>query len=643
LCGIAGILGPGWSADRLESSVGSMSTCLVHRGPDDSGAHLSVEDGLALAHRRLSIIDVSEAGRQPMLSASGRWVVVFNGEIYNANELRDRCAPESGFRGHCDTEVLCELIDRFGPSGAARLSVGMFAFAAWDTRERTLHLVRDRVGIKPLYMASVPGAFAFASESSALRRVPEFNGGVSRAGLAGLLRFGFVPGDLSILDNVRKVEPGTTVTVRFSGDGVSMGTERWWSMADAVTSAPEGMDETELLDLLQSTIDRSIRDRLISDRPVGAFLSGGIDSSLVVAGMSRLSPEAVRTYSIGFEQAMYDESSHARGVAAHLGAGHVEQIVSESDVLEVVPKLGAMFDEPFADSSQIPMSLVCSLARRDVVVALSGDGGDELFGGYDRYTWSVRLWSKLSGIPVPLRRAMALGLAPIPAGISAMIGRAVNRMMPARMRIGNPTDKLHRVRRILGCRDIQELYRGLLGYFHDPGDVLQGVLLDDEQPRWPEATRSDPVEGMMMSDFLEYLPNDILVKVDRTSMAVGLEARVPLLDHRVVELAWSLPMQFKIHDGIGKWPLRQLLGRQVPDRFWNRPKQGFAVPLATWLRGPLRDWGEALLSEHRLRQEGFLDPGPVRSLWDRHQRGTVDSAGALWTLLMFQTWLDEAP
>lgn len=643
MCGIAGILAPNWSPEQLKASVMSMSECLAHRGPDDSGTFFDDQAGLALAHRRLSIIDTSKAGQQPMCSSSGRWVVVFNGEVYNANELRAACSPSAGFRGHCDTEVLCELIDSVGPRQAAERLVGMFSFAAWDTKERVLYLVRDRIGIKPLYLASNEREIAFASELSALRQIPQVSGGVSASGLAGLLRYGFVPGHLSILEHVQKVCPGTIVKISLKQAHLDISSERWWSITESSRVSNERIDDQEALDQISLAIENSIRDRLISDRPIGAFLSGGIDSSLVVAGMAALSSAPVQTYSIGFTESLYDESPFARGVARHLGTSHSEQLVTERDVLDIVPELGGMFDEPFADSSQIPMSLVCRLARKDVVVALSGDGGDELFGGYDRYMWSVRLWDQISKIPRSMRRAIALGMTPIPAGLAGMIGRAVNGVVPSRMRVLNPTDKFHRVRRILASRDIHELYQGLMHCFDDPQLLMQQQIIEPDFSSVPTRSEEDPVESMMLTDLLGYLPNDLLVKVDRTSMNVGLEARVPLLDHRLVELAWSLPMRLKVRDGVGKWALRQLLQRQVPSEFWNRPKQGFAVPIGQWLRGPLRDWGEALLAEERLRMQGYLRPTVVRRLWNRHQSGAVDSGSALWTLLMFQAWLDESP
>ena len=642
MCGIAGILNPGWSQSQRTDACSSLASALAHRGPDDQGHYAPPDQPVGLCHRRLSIIDTSAAGHQPMVSSSGRWVMVFNGEIYNADELRSSCTPAPGFRGHSDSEVLCELIDAHGPGRAAELAVGMFAFAAWDTSEQTLYLVRDRIGIKPLYICRNGSSLAFASEVGALRKLTGMLGGVSRKGLSGYLRFGYVPGNLSIYENASKVDPGGMIEIRSHGSDLQVKSTRWWDIREVVGD-PLACTSEEAVDMVRGVVGDCVRDRLVSDRPLGAFLSGGIDSSLVVATMAGLVSGSVRTYSIGFEQAMYDESGHARSVANHLGTDHTERIVKISDVTDIVPRLGGIFDEPFADSSQIPTALVCGLARNDVVVALSGDGGDELFCGYDRYMWSERIWSVLSRIPLPLRQAMSTGLAPIPPSIASMLGSTANALLPRRMKLRNPTDKLSRIRLLLPARDVHDLYWRLLGYWQRPGMVLLDDPMSDFGPRtmmkgFPDL---DPQHGMMMADMLGYLPNDILVKVDRTSMNVGLEARVPLLDHRLVELAWRLPLSMKCRDGVGKWPLRRVLADLVPSEHWDRPKQGFGVPIGEWLRGPLRAWAEEYLSTERLDRDGFFRTSVIRRTWQRHLSGRSDAGGQLWTLLMFNSWLDS--
>ena len=640
MCGIAGVLSTHWSSDRCRTICDTMSEAIAHRGPDDSGSYAPDDAGIALVHRRLSIIDTSSAGHQPMASPSGRWIVVFNGEIYNADELRKQSDSSTAFRGHSDTEILCDLIDRVGPQAAAEHSVGMFAFAAWDTVERRLFLVRDRIGIKPLYYVEGQGVIGFASEMRALQRVPEFRGSVSNAGLAALLRFGYVPGPLSIRSNIKKLAPGSMLVATPGKQSVHASLKQWWSIKTTVGCPVMDVDDAEAIELVRNAIDDSVQDRLVSDRPLGAFLSGGIDSSLVVGTMARLADGPVKSYSIGFHQAGYDEANHARAVADHLGTDHTEQYVEERDAIDLIPQMGALFDEPFADSSQIPTLMVCMLARQDVVVALSGDGGDELFGGYERYAWATRLWTRLSKVPLSARKAMAMGLVAIPPRLASSLGTMANRCVPQRFRVRNPSDKVRLLSQILGATSAANLYQLLIGHWKQPNRILATSLSSNEQPSFPHVPSMDNTHEMMMMDLLGYLPDDILVKVDRTSMSVGLEARVPLLDHRIVELAWQLPMNVKIRDGEGKWILRRILEDMVPKENWDRPKQGFSVPIGQWLRGPLRDWAEALIAEDRLNQEGFFKPKSIRKAWDRHLDGTLDLGPSLWDILMFQSWLD---
>lgn len=400
------------------------------------------------------------------------------------------------------------------------------------------------------------------------------------------------------------------------------------------------VDDREAIELVREAIDHSVRDRLVSDRPLGAFLSGGIDSSLVVGTMSRLAAGPVRSYSIGFHQGGYDEAAHAQAVAVHLGTDHTEQYVEERDAIDLIPRMGALFDEPFADSSQVPTLMVCMLARQDVVVALSGDGGDELFGGYERYAWTMRLWSRISRIPRPVRQAMAIGMVAVPPRMATSLAKLANRCVPRRLRVRNPSDKVRLMALLFGATSASDLYQLLIGHWKQPNRILAEALSKEEQPLFPTVPSMDDWHEMMMMDLLGYLPDDILVKVDRTSMSIGLEARVPLLDHRIVELAWQLPLNVKVREGEGKWILRQILDDMVPREHWDRPKQGFGVPIGQWLRGPLRDWAEALLAEDRLRREGFFQPTAVRKAWRRHLAGTLDLGAYMWDILMFQAWLE---
>lgn len=647
MCGIAGIFS--LARDRAsQPRIHAMTQALLHRGPDAGAVFVDAPAGVALGHRRLAIVDLSERGAQPMLSPCGRFVVVFNGEIYNHLDLRRELAAEGpmDWRGGSDTETLLAGFARWGVAATLTKAVGMFALALWDRKERSLVLARDRFGEKPLFYGFV-GAGAettllFGSELKALRAHDAFDAQVDRDALALFLRFSYVPGPYSIYENVHKLEPGAILTLR--AEDVARRNrriERYWSYESV---ARDGLanpirDEAEGLAALEAALREAVGLQLVADVPVGAFLSGGIDSSTIVALMQAQSARKVRTFTIGFDEAGFDEAPHAAAVARHLGTDHTEIRVTPAETLAIVPTLPTMYDEPFADSSQIPTAVVCRAARQAVTVALSGDAGDEMLAGYNRYVIGPRLWDALSKAPPPLRKALGAGLAATPRqgwdllSLAPGLGRS---LAPFR-------DKAYKLGPALGAmRSVDDLYRALVAEWAPEATPALGatrmpILLDDMACAEGIA---EAAQRMMLVDGLTYLPDDILTKVDRAAMAVGLETRVPLLDHRVAALAWRLPMSMKIRDGKSKWALRQILYRHVPAELVERPKAGFAIPIGQWLRGPLREWGETLLAEPRLRAEGYLDPAPVRRMWAEHCAERRDWTGRLWNVLMFQAWLE---
>ena len=651
MCGLSGVLDVRREAtgDALAGTVEAMAATLAHRGPDGAGSWVDAGAGVALAHRRLSVIDLSEQGHQPMVSASGRYVVAYNGEIYNFRHLRrDLEAGGTSFRGHSDTEVLLAAVEAWGLDTSLGRMNGMFAFALWDSGRCQLHLVRDRLGEKPLYYAWVGGLLLFASELKALRAHPAFRPEVDRGALALYLRHNCVPAPYSIYEGTAKLPPATVLTVDGAGRGGAPSSHvvprPYWSarsVAEAGQAARLDGDASEVADEVETLLGDAVEMQMVADVPLGAFLSGGVDSSLVVALMQARSPRPVRTFTIGFDDPAYDESADAAGVARHLGTDHTALVVSPADAMAVIPELGTLYDEPFGDSSQIPTVLVSRLARRQVTVVLSGDGGDELFAGYNRYAWSRHLGRHLRQVPRPAREAAARVLRTVPPGTWDALLRRAAPLLPRRLKVRNPGTKVQKLADVLPADSPQEMYRTLVSHWQRPGSLVQGV--PEEPPSlltgtdaWPQL--ADPVEAMMCLDQLSYLPDDILVKVDRASMSVGLEVRVPMLDHRLVALAWRVPPAMKLRDGRSKWLLRQMLHRHVPAELVERPKAGFGLPLGSWLRGPLRDWAEDLLDDHRLRQQGFLDAAVVRETWSRHLAGR-DAEYQLWDVLMFQSWL----
>ncbi len=642
MCGLTGLLDRRLDqpAEQLLGRVSAMNNRLRHRGPDDGGVWGDAEAGIALGQRRLSIVDLSPAGHQPMVSACGNFVLVFNGEIYNAEQLR-RELPGRQWRGHSDTEVLLEMCAALGVEATAPRLVGMFAFALWDRCTRVLTLVRDRLGIKPLYWAAFGPLVLFGSELKALRAHPGWRPEVDRDALAGFMRHNYLPGPRTIYRGVRQLVPGHILTLAPDAEPALA---PFWSLSRVVQAGVAGrldrLSDAEAIDLLEGQLIQSVRLRMIADVPLGCFLSGGIDSSTVAALMQCQSDRPVRTFTIGFREDAFNEAVHARAVAAHLGTDHTEFQVDPATALQVVPHLPEWYDEPFADSSQIPTHMVAQLARRHVTVALSGDGGDELFAGYTRYVWADRLWRRLRGLPMPLRRALAVMLGAASGPVPGALAGAAAALLPPGIRPSHPADKLRKLAGIVDAESPDALFRRLVSLWPEPERLVPGAL-EARGRLWDETAAQDVpdfTQRMQMLDSLTYLPDDILVKVDRATMAVALEARVPLLNHKIVEFAWRLPLDLKLRDGQSKWVLRQVLYRRVPRALVDRPKQGFSIPLAAWLRGALRDWAEGLLAPAALAEGGLLNPVPIRHAWAEHLAGRRDHAQALWAVLMVQAW-----
>ncbi len=616
-----------------------MGAAIRHRGPDDAGIWRDADAGVALVHRRLSILDLSPSGHQPMQSGSGRYVVAFNGEIYNHLDLR-ASLQSVAWRGRSDTETLLAGFDAWGVRNTVQRAVGMFAFAVWDRRDRTLTLARDRLGEKPLYYGWQNNAFLFGSELKALRAHPDFHGEIDRHALTAFMRFSYVPAPQSIYRGIFKLLSGTLLVI-WADQGDIPRPVPYWSVPDV---ARRGMQEAfggtdpEAVVELEERLAQSVALQQVSDVPLGAFLSGGIDSSTVVALMQAKASRPVHTFTIGFDNHQYNEAVHARAVAKHLGTQHTELYVTPEQTLAIIPRLPVSYDEPFADSSQIPTMLVSELARRSVTVALSGDGGDELFGGYNRYTWVRRVCS----VPAPMRRLLATALGLLSPGQWDYLNETLGRMLPASLRMRMLGDRAYKLMPVLTGKSDMAIYQQLVSTWAEPGDVvINGHESADSIQLWDDFEDLSVSELRMMAlDTMTYLPDDILCKVDRAAMAYSLETRVPFLDHRVVEFAWKLPLRMKIRGGQGKWIVRQLLRKYVPDELVDRPKMGFGVPIDTWLRGPLRAWAEALLDESRLRRQGYLHPAPVRQKWLEHISGRRNWQYQLWNVLMFQSWLD---
>jgi asparagine synthase (glutamine-hydrolysing) len=642
MCGIAGLLAPGEPDEALRARATAMAGAMRHRGPDEQGVW-SDPGTVALGHTRLSIIDLSVAGRQPMHSASGRYVITFNGEIYNFPALRDELQRGgTAFRGGSDTEVLLAAIDAWGVREAVTRCAGMFAFGLWDRERRRLTLARDRVGEKPLYFGRVGAALAFASELKALRVLPGWSNELDLEALAAFFRYGCIPAPRSIHVGIEKLLPGELV--EFDETGFVRQRVRYWDAAEVASRARSQRlvgDDPSVVEELDARLRRSVARCMLADVPLGAFLSGGIDSSTIVALMQAQSRQAVRTFTIGFRAPGYDEAGLARTIARHLGTDHTELYVDPADALAVVPDLPAIYDEPFADSSQIPTFLVSRLARRHVTVALSGDAGDELFGGYNRHTWGARLWSRARPIGAGLRGMLGKALASVPGPTWDRAFAIAGRALPARARQFSAGDRIHKVARLVTARDEHDLYERMISHWREPVVLSAAARASAREWPLPDLDAATLPERMMLGDLRGFLPDDVLVKLDRASMAVSLESRVPFLDHELVEFAWRLPTGVKIRDGKGKWILRQVLGRYVPAELFERPKMGFAVPIDSWLRGPLRDWAETLLSREHLGRHGLLDATLITRYWTEHVTGRAQRQAELWDVLMFQAWYDS--
>jgi asparagine synthase (glutamine-hydrolysing) len=645
MCGITGILlSPAAAGPDALKAIGAMAATIRHRGPDGDGFWQDADRGIAFGHRRLAIVDLSEAGRQPMTSQSGRLVITFNGEVYNFGGLRrDLESLGHQFRGGSDTEVMLGAIEQWGLDAALQRFAGMFAFALWDRDRRELHLVRDRIGKKPLYVAATPTALLFASELKAFLAFPGFRPTVDEGAAAAMLARGYVPDAQCIWRECFKIPPGGRLSLRADELGrtpdlaaLKARVWRWWTLAGAAEAGRRDVyagTDADLIEELDALLRLAVRERMVADVPLGAFLSGGIDSSTVVALMQAQSSQPVRTFTIGFGERGYDESADAGRIARHLGTDHTELRLTPAEARETIPELPRIWDEPFADESQIPTLLVSRLARRDVTVALSGDGGDECFAGYSRHFLAARLAPFLR-LPMPLR-----GTA---AGLINTLGRrageqAASRLpVPDRLKRALRGDRLGRLADLLAADGADDIYRRLSRLSDLP--LARGRLAEEA----PAPALGDLVSQLVYRDMTAYLPDDILVKLDRASMATSLEGRCPILDHRVIEFAWHLPTSVKVRHGQGKWILRQVLSRYVPPALFERPKQGFDVPVGTWLKGPLRVWAEDLLSEARLKRHDLVDPAAVRACWNEHLSGRRDHSRVLWAVLMLEAWLDEA-
>lgn len=646
MCGIAGLVGglTGFGNEQLVDLGRRVGGTLAHRGPDDQGVWVDAANKAILAHQRLAVVDLSAMGRQPMVSASGRWVIVYNGELYNTASLRERLGGRSDrFRGHSDTEVLLEAIAEWGVEQALCQVTGMFAFAAWDQDNQELWLARDRFGEKPLYFGWHERSFIFASELKAFRAIPGFSPKVDREALDQYFRWGYVPEPRSIFENISKLGPGQFLKIGQSGGFSSP--ETYWSARSEVELAPGQPGGTESVDLLGELLDRTVADRMVADVPLGAFLSGGVDSSAIVASMKRVSSAPVHTFTIGFTDRAFDESPYAAEVAERLGSDHTELILTPEQAMEIIPRLPTIYDEPFADSSQIPTFLVSQMARNHVTVALSGDGGDELFGGYERYRLTSPLGRTRKLVPATARSTIEAFVKSISVDNWNRMARVLpSAVLPSSLR-HRTGQRLHQAASAFAASNFPDAYGSLIGIDHGGKGLVLGAgrsLAGFDSIDASTLERLTPFEQAMLVDTLTYLPGDLLTKVDRAAMAVSLEVRAPFLDPALFKFAWGLSRADRVRDGRGKWVLRELLRRSLPDHLVDRPKMGFGVPIGDWLRGPLRSWADDLLDPNLVEAQGYLNPETVTLEWHAHRDGHADLTEQIWSLLMFQAWLVEA-
>jgi asparagine synthase (glutamine-hydrolysing) len=652
MCGLTGFLEPyqSFDAQQAESTLLKMSRVISHRGPDDQGVWIDPQACIALGHRRLSIIDISSQGHQPMHSACGRYVITYNGEIYNYLEIKTELEGLSAaplWRGHSDTEVILAAITHWGLENALKKFTGMFALALWDKKERVLQLARDRLGEKPLYYGWMGNVLLFGSELKSLRMHPAWKGEINPDTLALFIQHCYVPAPYSIYKNIYKVQQGTIAT--FDSKNILPSSQplksSYWpanELAESGIRKPFQGSESEAIENLEKLLQQSVKQQMIADVPLGACLSGGIDSSTIVAIMQQQSQTPVKTFTMGFSEEAYNEAQYAKEVAKHLGTDHTELYITPREAMEVIPKLSQIYDEPFSDSSQIPTYLISQLTRSKVTVSLSGDGGDELFGGYNRYFQGRTLWNYLKLIPDNLQEVLQSTITSISPLTWDTLGKWFAPVLPEKAKQPNFGNKLHKLAEILNSKDPDGMYLKLVSIWQESSSIVKNskqsktfILNSRTRPNIEDFT-----QRMMFLDAMTYLPDDILVKVDRASMAVSLETRVPFLDHKIVEFAWQTPLHMKIRNGQGKWLLRQVLHKYIPQDMIERPKMGFGVPIDSWLRGPLKDWAENLLSENKLRNEGFFNPVPIREKWMEHQAGKKNWHHHIWTILMFQSWLE---
>jgi len=651
MCGIAGVVARGLSGDGLRQIAGRLSGAIVHRGPDGAGEWVDDRVPVALVHRRLAIQDLSPLGHQPMLSGSGRYRIVFNGEIYNFKTL----AAELGkagftFRGGSDTEVMLAAFEYWGVEPAIKRFVGMFAFALYDNQENTLLLCRDRIGEKPLYYGWTQNGFLFSSE---LKSIHAAVGGALKqddSALAAYLRLGYVPSPHSIYSGIYKLVPGTTLAIDVAdgsrpagfspyADCAPFSPRRYWSVLAVAQDGKRNLvqDEAEAIAGLDGLLRSAVGDQCIADVPIGAFLSGGIDSTLVASIMQAVNDRPIDTFTIGFSEKEFDEAPYARKIAQHLGTSHHEFYISANDCLDLIPQLPVIWDEPFADASQMPALLVAKLARTAVTVCLSGDGGDEIFCGYNRYISTDRLWSRFGKVPRPLRASVGKGLGAISPSALDRLYKLIMRLRNDSRTQANVGLKVQKLAESLQLESINDVYRYLLSYWSDVNHLVAAAEAPSAMDQLPDPRLPHFIDNAMLWDQLGYLPDDNLVKGDRSSMAVGMELRLPLLDHRVIEYSWRLPLEMKNKQGVSKSILRQLLYRYVPRELIERPKMGFSVPIGAWLKGPLRDWAESLLRKEALEVSG-LSASRIRAAWSEHCEGVRDHSNQLWTILMYQMW-----